>query len=81
MKKIKTIASKYSNNRILITLEGGYEIDKQAIAVYNCLKVLNDEEDFIEEKERNSDDNSLNYINKKLIPALRDKLSPYWNCF
>lgn len=81
LKKIKTIASKYSNNRILITLEGGYEIDKQAIAVYNCLKVLNDEEDLIEEKERNSDDNSLNYIKNKLIPALRDKLSPYWDCF
>ena len=81
LKKIKTIASKYSNNRILITLEGGYEIDKQAIAVYNCLKVLNDEEDLIEEKQRKSDDNSLNYINKKLIPALRDKLNPYWNCF
>ena len=81
LKKIKTIAKKYSKNRILITLEGGYEIDKQAIAVYNCLKVLNDEEDLIEEKERKSDDNSLNYINKKLIPTLRDNLSPYWNCF
>ena len=41
LKKIKEIAQKYANDRILITLEGGYEIHKQAKAVYNCLNVLN----------------------------------------
>ena len=78
LKKIKEVAKKYSNDRILITLEGGYEVDKQAIAVYNCLQVLNDSDDLIEEKERKSDSDLLNYINSKLIPALKDNLSPYW---
>ncbi|MFX0071035.1 MAG: histone deacetylase family protein [Candidatus Hermodarchaeota archaeon] len=81
LKRIKTIAKKYANDRILITLEGGYEIDKQARAVYNCLKVLNDEEDLIEEKSRESSDELLIYVNEKLIPAIEKKLNPFWNCF
>ncbi|MFX1236652.1 MAG: histone deacetylase, partial [Promethearchaeota archaeon] len=39
LKLLKTIADKYSKGRILITLEGGYEAENQAIAIYNCLKV------------------------------------------
>jgi len=78
LKKIKEIAKKYCNDRILITLEGGYEVDKQAIAVYNCLQVLNDCNDLIEEKERKSEIDLLNYINNKLIPALKDNLNTYW---
>ncbi|MFX1258154.1 MAG: histone deacetylase, partial [Promethearchaeota archaeon] len=79
LRRIKSIANKYSNDRIVITLEGGYQVDKQAKAVYNCLKVLNDENDIIEEKVRKSSNDLLNYINNKLIPALKDKLSSYWN--
>lgn len=81
LKKIKTIAEEFAQGRILITLEGGYEIDKQARAVYNCLKVLNNDDDLIEENPRESGKDLLNYINDKLIPALKDKLKPYWNCF
>ena len=81
LKKIKTIANEFANDRILITLEGGYEIDKQAKAIYNCLKVLNNEEDLIEEAERKSDKDILNYIDNKLIPAIINNLKPYWNCF
>ena len=81
LKKIKTIAEKFAQGRILITLEGGYEIDKQARAVYNCLKVLNNEDDLIEENPRESGKDLLNYINDKLIPAIKDKLKAYWNCF
>ena len=82
LKMIKVIAKQYANDRILMTLEGGYEVDKQAKAVYNCLKVLNDENDnLIEEKSRKSEDAVINYINKKLIPAMKEKLSPFWNCF
>jgi len=82
LKKIKTIAQKYANNRILLTLEGGYELDKQARAVYNCLKVLNDEEDsLIQEESRLSRSELLNYFSKRLIPAIKEKLKPYWNCF
>ena len=81
LKRIKTLAEKFANGRILITLEGGYEIDKQARAVYNCLKVLNNDNDLIEEKPRESGKDLLNYINNKLIPALKDQLSPYWDCF
>lgn len=81
LKLIKEIAKEYAKDRILITLEGGYEVDKQAKAVYNCLKVLNDEDDLIEEEERKSGKDLLNYINKKLIPALKDVLKPHWNCF
>ena len=82
LKKIKTIAQKYANNRILITLEGGYELDKQARAVYNCLKVLNDEdESLIQEQPRKSRSELSNYFNKRLIPALKEKLKPYWACF
>lgn len=79
LKKIKEIAKKYSNDRLLITLEGGYEVDKQAKAVYNCLQVLNNSDDLIEEKERKSDSDLLHYVNSKLIPALKEYLSPYWN--
>ncbi|MFX1596724.1 MAG: histone deacetylase, partial [Promethearchaeota archaeon] len=82
LKKIKIIAEKYTNNRILITLEGGYQVDKQARAVYNCLKVLNNEdESLIREEPRYSSPKLLDYFNNKLIPALKDKLSPYWKCF
>jgi acetoin utilization deacetylase AcuC-like enzyme len=82
LKLIKTIAKEFSNNRILITLEGGYQVDKQARAVYNCLKVLNDEDNnLIEEKSRTSEEELLNYMNNKLIPVLKKNLSSYWNCF
>jgi len=82
LKMIRSIAKKFANDRISITLEGGYEVDKQARAVYNCLKVLNDEDDnLIEEDSRNSDKDLLNYINNKLIPAIKDILSPHWDCF
>jgi len=82
LKEIKNIAEKFANNRILITLEGGYEFDKQAKAVHNCLRVLNNEEDkMIQEKRRNSKKEVLDYINNKLIPKLKEYLTPYWNCF
>ncbi|MFX0042998.1 MAG: histone deacetylase [Candidatus Hodarchaeota archaeon] len=82
LKRIKEIAQEYANGRILITLEGGYEVDKQARAVYNCLKVLNDEdENLIQEESRTSTRELLAYINEKLIPAMKKKLNPYWNCF
>jgi acetoin utilization deacetylase AcuC-like enzyme len=79
---IKKLAQEFSDNRVLITLEGGYEVDKQARAVYNCLKVLNDEDDqLIKEEPRSSGSKLLEYYNTKLIPAIKDKLSAYWNCF
>ncbi|MFX0023085.1 MAG: histone deacetylase [Candidatus Hermodarchaeota archaeon] len=82
LKKIKLLAQKYANDKILITLEGGYELDKQARAVYNCLKVLNDEdESLIREEPRVSGQKMLDYFNNRLIPALKDKLKPYWKCF
>ena len=82
LKKIRTIAQKYANDRILITLEGGYELDKQARAVFNCLKVLNNEDDdLIREESRSSDPKLIDYFNNRLIPALKDKLSSYWSCF
>ncbi|MFX1320358.1 MAG: histone deacetylase [Promethearchaeota archaeon] len=82
LKRIKEIAKDYSKDRILITLEGGYEVEKQARAVYNCLKVLNDEdESLIQEESRTSNRELLAYINEKLIPAIKKKLNPYWNCF
>lgn len=81
LKKIKEIAEKYAKDRILITLEGGYEIDKQAKAVYNCLQVLNSSNKLIEEKPRTSDKDVLNYINNRVIPNLKESLKPHWNCF
>ena len=82
LKRIKTIAKQFAKNRILITLEGGYEIDKQAKAIFNCLKVLNDEDDdLIEEKPRTSDKELMNYANEVLIPKLKNNLTSYWNCF
>ena len=81
LKKIKEIAKKYAKDRILITLEGGYEIDKQAKAVYNCLQVLNNKNQLIEEKPRTSDNDVLNYVNNKVIPNLKEYLKPHWNCF
>jgi acetoin utilization deacetylase AcuC-like enzyme len=81
LKKIEEIAKKYAKDRILITLEGGYEIDKQAKAVYNCLQVLNSSNQLIEEESRESHKDVLNYVNKKVIPNLKDSLKPYWNCF
>ncbi len=82
LKLIREIAKEFANERILITLEGGYQVDKQARAVYNCLKVLNDEDDMlIEEKPRTSEKDILNYINHKLLPTLKDNLNPFWNCF
>jgi len=82
LKKLKTIADEYASGRILITLEGGYEIDKQAKAVYNCLQVLNNNDgNLIEEKPRKSSEEVLNYVNNKIIPELKEHLNPYWNCF
>ncbi len=82
LQKITTIANKYANGKILITLEGGYEVDKQAIAVYNCIQVLNQKSEYmIEEKARFSDKEVLNYINNNLIPKLKDNLKYFWDCF
>ena len=81
LKKIKELAAKYTKDRILITLEGGYEIDKQAKAVYNCLQVLNNNNHLIEEKSRESENDVMNYISNKVIPNLKNSLKPYWNCF
>jgi len=82
LKKIRSLAKDHASERILITLEGGYEVDKQAIAVYDCLQVLNStDEDLIEEKPRTSDQEILNYINNRLVPALKNSLTPFWNCF
>jgi len=82
LRKIKGIADKFANGGISITLEGGYEADKQARAIYNCLRVLNNEYDkTIAEKSRKSDKDVLNYVNKKLIPDIKQKLSSYWDCF
>ena len=81
LKLISNIAREHSNDRILITLEGGYEVDKQAIAIYNCLKVLNDEVQLIEENQRTSDGKLIEYVNDKLIPAMKESLSSFWNFF
>jgi len=82
LKKIKEIAGLYANDRILITLEGGYEIDKQARAVYNCLQVLDDSEnELIEENIRESSSDVLNYVSNEVIPKLKEHLSPHWQCF
>jgi acetoin utilization deacetylase AcuC-like enzyme len=82
LKKIKNLAENVANGRISITLEGGYEVNKQAKAVHNCLRVLNNEYDkIIEEKPRKSDKELLNYINEKLIPNIKDNLSTTWHCF
>ncbi|MHA2007715.1 MAG: histone deacetylase family protein [Promethearchaeota archaeon] len=82
LSKIKEIAKEFSKERILITLEGGYNIDKQARAVYNCLRVLNNEEEnLLLEEERLSESLLLDYLNKKLLPALKKNLKTYWNCF
>ena len=71
LEKIKKIAEKYSRGRILLTLEGGYEVDKQAIAVYNCLQVLNNRiNNLMEEKPRTSEDDILNYIKIKDVLEL-----------
>lgn len=81
LKKIMDIANKYANDRILITLEGGYQVDKQAKAVYNCLKVLNGDDNLITEEERTSEPDLLSYIQSKVIPTLTKNLNPYWDCF
>lgn len=81
LKLIKPIAQKYANGRILITLEGGYAKDKQARAIYNVLKVLNNESDLITENERKSDKKILEYTKEKLIKHIKNNLSEYWNCF
>jgi len=82
LKKIKEIAEKYARDRILITLEGGYEIDKQAKAVYNCLQVLDDNEnELIEENTRKSNSDVLNYVNNEVIPKLKENLNSHWDCF
>jgi acetoin utilization deacetylase AcuC-like enzyme len=82
LQEIKGLADKFAEGRILITLEGGYQVDKQAKAVYNCLKVLNGERNnLIEESPRESDPEILNYIDNNLIPKLKNNLSSYWDCF
>jgi len=82
LSKIKTIADQFAKGRIQITLEGGYEVDKQANAVYNCLQILNNnEKNLITENSRKSDHDILNYINNNLIPKLKENLNPFWNCF
>ncbi len=82
LKRIKDFADKNCGGRTLITLEGGYEVDKQAKAVYNCLQVLNgNEENLIKEEPRSSDVNILTHVKQKVIKPLKQNLSPYWDCF
>ncbi len=81
LKLIKPIAEEYASGRILITLEGGYEKNKQSRAIYNVLKVLNNESVLITENERKSDKKILEYTTEKLIKQIKINLSEYWNCF
>jgi acetoin utilization deacetylase AcuC-like enzyme len=82
LQKIKQIAEQFARGRVLITLEGGYQVDKQAKAVHNCLRVLNDQSDaLIKEAPRESDPELIQYLTGKLIPKLKSNLSPYWECF
>ncbi len=80
-KNIKTIAEKFCNGRIFITLEGGYRIDEQAQAIYNVLKVLNNETDILTEKEIEPDKLVVEYTQDKLIKQLHKNLAEYWSCF
>jgi acetoin utilization deacetylase AcuC-like enzyme len=82
LKKINELAKKFAKERTLITLEGGYEVDKQAKAVYNCLRIFNDQEEkLIKENPQDSSADLLNHINSKLIPSIKENLSPFWDCF
>ena len=77
---IKKLADKFAQGHLQITLEGGYEVDKQAKAVYNCLQVLqNNNNMLIEEKERKSDDPIRKHVSTKILPNLKKNLKPFWN--
>ena len=80
LEKIKRVAETTARGRILITLEGGYELKAISRSILNCLQVLAGEK-FTEREENapNTDQDILNYTRENVIKVIKERYSGIWS--
>ncbi len=79
LEKIKKVADKTAKGRILITLEGGYELKAISRSIVNCLEVLaGDKCTERDENAPNTDPEILNYTRENVIQAVKERFAGIW---
>ncbi|OLS14476.1 MAG: histone deacetylase superfamily protein [Promethearchaeota archaeon CR_4] len=79
LQKLKVVADKIAQGRILVTLEGGYELKAISSSIVNCLQALGG--DPCTEKNDNApktDPDILGYTRENVIKAIKDRFSEFW---
>ncbi len=77
-KDLKRWADELCNGRLLLTLEGGYELKAISRACLNVFLALNGQE--LKEKDSQTEDERVyEYTETKLVPAIRDIFSKYYS--
>ncbi|HMF33159.1 MAG TPA: histone deacetylase [Candidatus Lokiarchaeia archaeon] len=78
--KIKDVADKICQGRLLVTLEGGYELKAISRSIVNCLEVLaGDDCTEIDENNPKTDPEIMEYTEQNIIKGLKAKLANYWH--
>jgi acetoin utilization deacetylase AcuC-like enzyme len=79
LEKIKTVADATAKGRILVTLEGGYELKAISRSIVNCMQVLAGDK-FTERDENapKTDPEILNYTRENVIQAIKERFAGIW---
>ncbi|MHA1786016.1 MAG: histone deacetylase family protein [Candidatus Helarchaeota archaeon] len=77
IKKLKTFAEEICEGRLLITLEGGYNLDAISQGIYNEIMSLSAIEDYIEDDEPHYS-KELDEYTDKLIKETKDIFKEFW---
>lgn len=78
--KIQQATAKTAKGRLLITLEGGYQLEAISRAITNCMEVLaGDECTEIDENAPKTDPKIQEYTQNVVIKGIKDTLGNYWH--
>ncbi|MHA1321881.1 MAG: histone deacetylase family protein [Candidatus Helarchaeota archaeon] len=78
IRKAKMAAQKHCKGRVIILLEGGYNLSAISRGILEEISVLADLKIELQDKEPKLDA-ELEQFGKKLIEQIKDLFSPYWN--
>ncbi len=79
LEKIKKVADKTAKGRILVTLEGGYELKAISRSIVNGLQVLaGDKCTERDENAPNTEADILNYTRENVINAIKERFAGIW---
>ncbi|MBD3226691.1 MAG: histone deacetylase [Candidatus Lokiarchaeota archaeon] len=77
IKKVKDLANVICNGRLIILLEGGYNLDAISRSIVNIIYELGDISEKLVDKGKHEPDKIVNYTNE-LIKRIKSELKPYW---